>query len=127
MGLLEEVVRLYEYWAAVLPKDKAAKVKQVQAQGDPDAITSDDVILARINALDVGAVSRLSRATYRKKIRSRPWATGYNAVALPLAGGARHPWGALLTPASGAVYRSNAKQCESGARMASATTTTKEV
>ena len=33
------------------------------------------------------------------------WATGYNAIAIPLAAGALYTWGVLLTPALGAAER----------------------
>jgi len=34
------------------------------------------------------------------------WATGYNAVAIPVAAGVLYPVGILLTPAAGAVLMS---------------------
>ena len=49
---------------------------------------------------------RLSRATYRKMAQNLAWATGYNAVAIPLAAGALSAWGLLLSPAAGAVLMS---------------------
>ena len=131
---VSEQVGLDEYFAEVLPKDKAAKVKEVQARGDLVAMTGDgvndapalaqadlgiaigagsdvavetaDVILVRSNPLDVVAILALSRATYRKMIQNLFWATGYNVVALPLAAGALYAWGVLLTPAVGAVFMS---------------------
>lgn len=56
--------------------------------------------------MDVVAILALSRATYQKMIQNLLWATGYNAVALPLAAGALYAWGVLLTPAVGAVLMS---------------------
>jgi Cu2+-exporting ATPase len=131
---VSEQVGLDEYFAEVLPKDKAAKVKEVQARGDLVAMTGDgvndapalaqadlgiaigagsdvavetaDVILVRSNPQDVVAILALSRATYRKMIQNLLWATGYNVVALPLAAGALYAWGVLLTPAVGAVFMS---------------------
>lgn len=131
---VSEQVGLDEYFAEVLPKDKAAKVKEVQARGVLVAMTGDgvndapalaqadlgiaigagsdvavetaDVILVRSNPLDVVAILALSRATYRKMIQNLFWATGYNVVALPLAAGALYAWGVLLTPALGAVFMS---------------------
>ncbi len=131
---VSEQVGLDEYFAEVLPQDKAAKVKEVQARGVLVAMTGDgvndapalaqadlgiaigagsdvavetaDVILVRSNPLDVVAILALSRATYRKMIQNLIWATGYNVVALPLAAGALYAWGVLLTPALGAVFMS---------------------
>ncbi len=128
---VSDQVGLDEYFAEVLPQDKAAKVKEVQARGERVAMTGDgvndapalaqadvgiaigagsdvavetaDVILVRSNPLDVVAIVQLSRATYRKMIQNLIWATGYNVVALPLAAGALYAWGVLLTPAVGAV------------------------
>jgi P-type Cu2+ transporter len=34
------------------------------------------------------------------------WATGYNAVTLPLAAGVAYAWGLLLSPAVGAIFMS---------------------
>jgi len=127
-------VGLDELFAEVLPQDKAAKVKEVQARGVLVAMTGDgvndapalaqadlgiaigagsdvavetaDVILVRSNPLDVVAILKLSRATYRKMIQNLVWATGYNVIALPLAAGALYAWGVLLSPAMGAVLMS---------------------
>lgn len=131
---VSEQVGLDEYFAEVLPQDKAAKVKEVQSRGVLVAMTGDgvndapalaqadlgiaigagsdvavetaDVILVRSNPLDVVAILKLSRATYRKMIQNLVWATGYNVVAIPLAAGALYVWGVLLTPALGAVLMS---------------------
>lgn len=56
--------------------------------------------------MDVVAILKLSQATYRKMIQNLFWATGYNAVAIPLAAGALYTWGVLLSPALGAVLMS---------------------
>ena len=131
---VSDQVGLDEYFAEVLPQDKAAKVKEVQSRGVLVAMTGDgvndapalaqadvgiaigagsdvavetaDVILVRSNPLDVVAIVQLSRATYRKMIQNLLWATGYNVVAIPLAAGALYTWGVLLTPALGAVLMS---------------------
>jgi len=131
---VSDQVGLDEYFAEVLPQDKAAKVKEVQSRGVLVAMTGDgvndapalaqadvgiaigagsdvavetaDVILVRSNPLDVVAIVQLSRATYRKMIQNLLWATGYNTFAIPLAAGALYAWGVLLTPALGAVLMS---------------------
>jgi Cu2+-exporting ATPase len=131
---VSDQVGLDEYFAEVLPQDKAAKVKEVQSRGVLVAMTGDgvndapalaqadvgiaigagsdvavetaDVILVRSNPLDVVSIVQLSRATYRKMIQNLVWATGYNVVAIPLAAGALYAWGVLLSPAFGAVLMS---------------------
>jgi Cu2+-exporting ATPase len=128
---VSDQVGLDEYFAEVLPQDKAAKVKEVQARGELVAMTGDgvndapalaqadlgiaigagsdvavetaDVILVRSNPLDVVSIVQLSRATYRKMIQNLLWAAGYNVVAIPLAAGALYVWGVLLSPAIGAA------------------------
>jgi P-type Cu2+ transporter len=127
-------IGLDEYFAEVLPQDKAAKVKEVQSRSVMVAMTGDgvndapalaqadlgiaigagsdvavetaDVILVRSNPLDVVAILMLSRATYCKMIQNLFWATGYNTFAIPLAAGALYAWGVLLSPALGAVLMS---------------------
>jgi Cu2+-exporting ATPase len=122
---------LDEFFAEVLPQDKAAKVKEIQARGVLVGMTGDgvndapalaqadvgiaigagsdvavetaDVILVRSNPLDVVAIVQLSRSTYTKMIQNLVWATGYNVVAIPLAAGALYAWGVLLSPAVGAA------------------------
>ncbi|OIQ86745.1 copper-exporting P-type ATPase B [mine drainage metagenome] len=128
---VSDQVGLDEYFAEVLPQDKAAKIKEVQSRGVLVAMTGDgvndapalaqadlgiaigagsdvavetaDIILVRSNPLDVVALIKLSRATYRKMIQNLVWATGYNAFAIPLAAGALYAWGVILSPALGAA------------------------
>ena len=128
---VSDQIGLDEYFAEVLPQDKAAKVKEVQARGVKVAMTGDgvndapalaqadvgiaigagsdvavetaDIILVRSNPLDVVAIVQLSSATYRKMIQNLVWATGYNVVAIPLAAGALYAWGVVLSPALGAA------------------------
>ncbi|MFP4573635.1 MAG: copper-translocating P-type ATPase [Desulfobacterales bacterium] len=129
-------IGLDDYFAEVLPEDKANKVKEVQSRGLIVAMTGDgvndapalaqaqadvgiaigagtdvaveaaDIILVRSNPMDVVAILGLSRATYRKMLQNLAWATGYNAFAIPLAGGVLYNCGILLSPAVGAVLMS---------------------
>jgi P-type Cu2+ transporter len=123
---------LDEYFAEILPADKASKIREVKARGMAVAMIGDgvndapalveadlgiavgagtnvaieaaDVVLVRSNPLDVVAVIRLSRATYRKMVQNLWWATGYNAIAIPLAAGLTARLGFFLSPAAGAVF-----------------------
>jgi len=53
----------------------------------------------------VGAIE-LSRATYRKMIQNLVWATGYNALAIPVAAGLLAPIGFILPMRVGAAAMS---------------------
>jgi Cu2+-exporting ATPase len=70
------------------------------------AIESADIILVRSDPRDVTAIVDLARATYRKMMQNLWWATGYNAVAIPLAAGVLAQASILLSPAAGAVLMS---------------------
>jgi len=125
---------LDDYFAEVLPEQKAEKVREVKGRGltvamigdgvndapalvESDlgiavgagtevAIESADMVLVRSDPRDVFAILALSRATYSKMIQNLLWATGYNSFAIPLAAGVAYAWGVLLTPAMGAVLMS---------------------
>jgi len=131
---VSEEIGIEEYFAEVLPDEKAQKVKEVQARGLLVAMTGDgvndapalaqadvgiaigagtdvavetaDIVLVRSNPLDAVSILGLSRATYRKMVQNLGWATGYNAFAIPLAAGVLYKYGVLLNPAMGAALMS---------------------
>lgn len=125
---------LDDYFAEVLPHQKAEKIREVKARGlrvamvgdgvndapalvEADlgiaigagtdvAIESADIVLVKSDPRNVADVIALSRATYGKMIQNLLWATGYNAFAIPLAAGVAYGAGILLTPAFGAALMS---------------------
>jgi P-type Cu2+ transporter len=124
-------LELDDYFAEVLPDQKAQKVQEVQGRGLMTAMTGDgvndapaltqadigiaigagtdvaiesaDIVLVRSDPRDVTSIVELAQATYRKMIQNLWWATGYNVVAIPLAAGVLSHFGILLSPAVGAV------------------------
>ena len=120
--------------AQVLPQQKAEKIDEIRAEGKRIAMTGDgindapslakadlgiaigagtdvaietaDVILVKSDPKDVVNIFKLSKAIYRKMVQNLAWATGYNAVALPLAAGVLYSAGVTLSPAIGAVLMS---------------------
>ena len=74
--------------------------------GTDVAIDSAGIVLASSDPRAVGALLTLSRATWRKELQNLFWATGYNAVGIPLAAGVLFGAGILLPPALAAVFMS---------------------
>jgi Cu2+-exporting ATPase len=123
-----------EYFAEVLPENKEKTVRQLQKDGskvamvgdgvnDAPALTRADVgiaigagtdvaiesagiVLASSDPRGVLKIIKLSKHTYRKMLQNLGWATGYNALAIPLAAGVTTGLGFVLSPAVGAVLMS---------------------
>ena len=74
--------------------------------GTDVAIESAGIVLVRSDPRDVVGAIELSRATYRKMVQNLVWATAYNLVAIPVAGGLFVRWVLDLPMSIGAVAMS---------------------
>ena len=70
------------------------------------AIALADIVVARSDPRDVAVIVHLAKKTYATRVRNLWWATGYNAVTIPLAAGVLAPVGIILPPAVGALVMS---------------------
>lgn len=122
------------YYSEVLPHQKVEIVKELQSKGEFIAMTGDgvndapalaqanigiavgsgtdiaaetaDIILVNSNPKDISNLILFGKATYKKMVQNLVWATGYNAIAIPLAAGVLYSKGFVLGPAVGAVFMS---------------------
>ena len=128
-----EDLGLDDFFSGVLPHEKAEAIKKVQREyivamvgdgvndapalvqadigiaigaGTDVAVESADIVLVRNDPRDVLHIVNLSKKTYAKMFENLLWATGYNAIAIPLAAGILYGYGILLSPAVGAIFMS---------------------
>lgn len=128
-----EQLRLDGYFSEVLPDQKSEKIKELKKDykvamvgdgindapalteadlgiaigaGTDVAMESADLILSKSNPKSILKIFDLSNLTHKKTVQNLFWATGYNAIAIPLAAGILYGIGVILSPAFGAALMS---------------------
>ncbi len=130
-----EELGIERFLAEVMPEDKERVIAEMQENGEVVVMVGDgindapalaradvgvaigagtnvamesaDVVLVKSDPLDVMRLFQLSDAAYSKMAQNLFWATGYNAVAIPLAAGALYnSYGILVPPEISALVMS---------------------